>query len=127
LGYNYLQQWHVAVLRGNTGSPFQQTIGVGGQTMAIQEYQHDALNRLALASEHAGSSSFNLTCPDSGSTWCRQFAYDNSGNRTVPSRSPTAGSNTWDAGTFNAKIRVADPGWTYDNAGNVKGIWRHRR
>lgn len=92
---------------------------MGGQTKAIQEYQHDALNRLTVASEYAGSANFNLGCPDSGSAWCRQFAYDNSGNRTVPARSPAAGSNTWDAGSFNTKNQVADPGWVYDKAGNV--------
>ena len=98
---------------GNTGTPYRQTIAVAGQTQAMQEFNHDSLNRLLLASEHAGSNAFTLACPDAGSVWCRQFGYDDSGNRAMIRSDP------WAAATFNGKNQVADSGWAYDNAGNV--------
>jgi RHS repeat-associated protein len=120
LGYAYCppnETWPCATK--NTGTPWQHTIAIGGQTQALQEYQHDSLNRLVMASEYAGSNTFTLGCPDSGSVWCRQFAYDNAGNMTETVRSPS-GSESWDATTINPSTnRVADAGWTYDNAGNV--------
>ena len=65
VGYNYCNNGTSQCASGNTGSPFQHTIAVGGQTQATQEYQHDALNRLTMASEYPGPASFNLACPDS--------------------------------------------------------------
>lgn len=51
--------------------------------------------------------------------WCRQFAYDMPGNRTVASRSP-AGSYAWDVGSISAATnRIVDAGWNYDSAGDV--------
>jgi RHS repeat-associated protein len=104
----------------NTGSPFQQTISIGGQTMATQEYAHtDPLNRVTTVSERTGGTSFTPTCPDSSSVWCRQFSYDNSGNLTVASRSP-AGSNSWDVASFSAKNQaLPTSSWGYDLAGNL--------
>jgi RHS repeat-associated protein len=103
---------------GNTGSPFQQTITIGGQPQAIQTYQHDALNRLSIAAERTGLSTFNPICPDSASVWCRQFTYDNTGNRKIAANSlPT---DNWDVTSFNSKNQVSSPaGWTYDNDGNL--------
>jgi hypothetical protein len=56
LGYAYCppdETWPCATK--NTGTPWQHTIAIGGQTQAVQEYQHDSLNRLVMASEYAGS------------------------------------------------------------------------
>jgi RHS repeat-associated protein len=116
LNYNYCNNGAQVCSSGNTGSPWQQTIAVGGQTMAVQEYVHDPMNRLVTLSERAGGTSFSPTCPDSASVWCRQLSYDNSGNVTVTNRSP-AGANSWDVASFNAKNQA--PGWGYDLAGNV--------
>src|ERR1019366_71970 len=102
LNYNYCNNGAQVCSSGNTGSPWQQTIAVGGQTMAVQEYVHDPMNRLVTLSERAGGTSFSPTCPDSASVWCRQLSYDNSGNVTVTNRSP-AGANSWDVASFNAK------------------------
>ncbi len=118
LTYNYCGNGQSQCSSGNTGSPWQQTIAVGGQVQAVQEYVHDSLNRLIVASERSLSTSFNPVCPDSGSVWCRQFSYDNSGNRTVTARTPP-GTDSWDVGTFDSKNRILDTGWGYDLAGNV--------
>jgi RHS repeat-associated protein len=119
LGYNYCNNGTSQCTSGNTGSPFQHTISPSGTVQAVQEFQHDALNRIQVASEHPGSSTFSLTCPDSGSTWCQQFSYDRSGNRTIPAQTSSIGAPVWSAGSFNSKNQVADLGWVYDNAGNV--------
>jgi hypothetical protein len=65
-----------------------------------------------------GGTPFTPTCPDSDSVWCRQFGYDNAGNRSIASRTPS-GANPWDAATFNSNNRIADPNWSYDNNGNI--------
>ena len=86
--------------------------------MAVQSYLHDSLNRISVAAEKTGGTPFTPTCPDSGSVWCRQFGYDNAGNRSIAARTPS-GAYLWDAGTFNSNNRIADPNWSYDNNGNV--------
>ena len=59
----------------------------GGKPGTVPNYTilriplHDPLNRVTMAEEKAGGTSFTPTCPDSGSVWCRQFGYDNAGNR----------------------------------------------
>ena len=108
LGYNYCNNGTSQCTNGNTGSPFQQTIGWGGQTQAVQQLAPDGVNRITSASEQQGSST----------AWSRQYTYDNLGNMT---QTPTPGGTTWTAGSFNSKNQVADPNWVYDNAGNVVG------
>ncbi len=86
-------------------------------TLSLPLGSHGTIERsgeLALA----GGTPFTPTCPDSGSVWCRQFGYDNGGNRSIAARTPS-GANLWDAGTFNSNNRIADPNWSYDNNGNV--------
>lgn len=118
LGYAYCNNGAQQCATGNTGSPWQQTIAVGGQTMAVQSYLHDSLNRISLAAEKTGGTPFTPTCPDSGSVWCRQFGYDNGGNRSITARTPN-GAYLWDVGTFSGNNRIADPNWSYDNNGNI--------
>jgi RHS repeat-associated protein len=129
LNFNYCNNGQALCTRGNTCSPWQQTIAVGGQTLAVQEYVHDPINRLTTASERcvnatgsggcmaSSSPTFSPTCPDSSSVWCRQFSYDNSGNVTVPNQNP--GSNGWDVASFNTKNQAVGSSWGYDNAGNM--------
>jgi uncharacterized protein with von Willebrand factor type A (vWA) domain len=91
-----VQTTHAA---SNTGSPFQHTIGVGGQTpQAVQQFAPDGVNRITSASAQQGSST----------AWSRQYSYDNLGNMT---QTPTPGSTTWTAGSFNFKNQVADANW----------------
>jgi hypothetical protein len=45
LGYAYCADGSQQCATGNTGSPWQHTISVGGQPMAVQQYLHDSLNR----------------------------------------------------------------------------------
>jgi RHS repeat-associated protein len=107
LGYNYCNNGTSQCSSGNTGSPFQQTIGWGG-TQAVQQFTSDPVNRITSVSEQQGSST----------AWSRQYSYDNLGNMT---QAPTPVGSTWTAGSFNSKNQVADANWVYDNAGNVVG------
>lgn len=105
---------------GNTGSPYTQSIVVGGQTRSVQAYTHDSLDRLTAASEWPGATAGTLMCPDSTSLWCRQYQYDTEGNRTISATSST-NTDQWQAGTYNAANNQATgAGWSYDAGGNVK-------
>ena len=74
LAYTYCDGGARFCASGNTGSPWQQTISIGGQTVGVQAYQHDSLNRLLTVGESAGG-------------WKRTYAYDMIGNAYVDSTS----------------------------------------
>ena len=102
---------------GNTGSPWSQLLTVPGQSNAVQEYRHDALNRMYLAGERTGTAGFNPACPDSNSVWCQQYSFDGMGNRSVVSSTPSAPATpvSFDPATN----RITDSGFGYDAAGNL--------
>ena len=119
LNYAYCNNGAQICSSGNVGSPWQQTIAIGGQTMATQEDAYS--DPLELGDDCVGvqrRTGFTPTCPDATSVWCRQFSYDNSGNVTVASRSP-AGSNSWGVARFTKNQALPSTSWGYDQAGNL--------
>ncbi len=101
----------------NNGNVQSQTIIRGSQTWT-QTYTncYDAVNRLACASESGAGS------------WSQTYGYDNFGNRWLASSSSTLPSLTLQVPTgsnwfVNNQIKTSPSGaWTYDNAGNLKGM-----
>ncbi len=121
LSYSYCSNGASYCSTGNTGSPFQQSISVGGQTMATQVFQHDSLNRLTGASEYPGATPGTGACPDNTASWMVKFTYDNGGNRSLPCQWPSPPSfSALQPQAFNPSTnRITDTGWGYDANGNV--------
>ena len=74
---------------GNNGNVLSQTVTVLNAAPTTTQYGYDGLNRLKLANEEPTSTS-NPVCPDAGSHWCQQYAYDARGNRRVEAESHLA-------------------------------------
>jgi hypothetical protein len=119
LNYAYCSNGAQQCATGNTGSPWQQTIAIGGQTVAVQEYKHDSLNRVWMAEEKAGGTSFTPICPDSGSVRCQTFGYDAAGNRTVAAQTNFTATGRDASGFSSATNRISDTGWGHDAAGDI--------
>src|SRR5262249_50957232 len=70
----------------NNGNVVKQKIHMNpGTGMLYQVFQYDGVNRLLKAGEYAAYQA-TVSCPDTTSKWCEQYAYDAWGTRGVVGR-----------------------------------------
>ncbi|MFN0140934.1 MAG: RHS repeat domain-containing protein, partial [Pyrinomonadaceae bacterium] len=108
----------------NNGNVLSQTItvpGTGGFS-AIQNYTHDALNRLQSA--HEMPSSWSNCTSDPTKCWKQTFTYDRYGNRRFDEANTTMPLSFANQAVSNPTIstsnnRITSSGYNYDAAGNT--------
>jgi RHS repeat-associated protein len=106
----------------NNGNIWRETLWIGGQVQAAQEFRYDALNRLRVASEQP-TPGFSPDCAASPGTWCQQMAVDPVGNATIATYEPTLDSSlsaplSIDTST-NRILNSTGSSWGYDASGNL--------
>ncbi len=104
----------------NNGNVQSQRIQRSGGWSAIQYYNYDNANRLAIAAERPSASAAPSFCTDPGLEWCHQYGYDFFGNRAIAGRLNSVAS-TNEPTSFNlANNRVGNAGWDFTQDGLLK-------
>src|SRR5262245_14297927 len=99
----------------NNGNILRQEIVVNGSHLVNQAYSYDGFNRLSVAGEYTGTPPSSLTCPDSGSVWCRKYEYDTWGNMAM---TQATGQGQPTVLSFSSSTnRITTSGFSYDTAG----------
>ena len=102
-----------ASMPDNNGNLRKQEIHIPNQTMRLQAYDYDALNRLTEAREFVGGAE-----PE----WKQHFTYDRYGNRTIAAQTEGVNEKEFMVNTTNNRLEVpsSQPGvMQYDAAGNL--------